>query len=118
MSFANLLSKMKNAVQSKEEQEIFKKRKQEFDSSSSNNDSKRAIITTAVSSNIDSSSSSNSNNSKERNNNHKTVIFHANEGFHGNVTHYYHFLFGAFLPLLEYHFKNRQIAYIIGSDIG
>lgn len=48
----------------------------------------------------------------------RTVIFVANEGFHGIVTHYYHFLFGAFLPFLEYHIEHNCDFYHIGVDVG
>ena len=54
------------------------------------------------------------------------VIFQGNEGYSTSVTHYYHFLFGAFIPLLELHTalisnkreKEELISYIICTDVG
>ena len=49
------------------------------------------------------------------------VVFQGNEGYSTSVTHYYHFLFGAFIPLLEFHtsFGSKEIhSYAIRTDIG
>ena len=54
------------------------------------------------------------------------VIFQGNEGYSTSVTHYYHFLFGALIPLLEMHTslisnkreKEELISYIICTDVG
>lgn len=49
----------------------------------------------------------------------KSIIFQGHEGFSNSVTHYYHFLFGAFIPLLEYHIANKKaVGYKIVTDIG
>ena len=48
-----------------------------------------------------------------------SVIFQGHEGFSNSVTHYYHFLFGAMIPLIEYHVRNKGIAgYKIKTDVG
>ena len=48
------------------------------------------------------------------------VIFEGNEGYANSVTHYYHFLFAAFYPLLEFHLsaQNRYNGYRILTDVG
>lgn len=38
--------------------------------------------------------------------------------FEGSVTHYYHFLFGALFPLIEYHIRFKKNNFIILTDIG
>ena len=54
------------------------------------------------------------------------VVFQGNEGYSTSVTHYYHFLFGALIPLLELHTslinsrreKEESILYVICTDVG
>ena len=43
------------------------------------------------------------------------IYFICNEG---SVTHYYHFLFAALIPMIEYHLKSQTIGYRIKTDIG
>ena len=48
-----------------------------------------------------------------------SVIFEGNDGFGANsITHYYHFFFGAMIPLLEYHLENKCAGYSIATDVG
>ena len=46
------------------------------------------------------------------------IIFQGHEGFADSVTHYYHFFFGALIPLIEFHLKNKCLGYRICTDIG
>ena len=54
------------------------------------------------------------------------VVFQGNEGYSTSVTHYYHFLFGALIPLLELHTslmtskreKEELLSYVICTDVG
>lgn len=46
------------------------------------------------------------------------VVFQGNDGYSNSVTHYYHFLFAALFPLLEYHIQYRPSGYRIRTDIG
>ena len=43
------------------------------------------------------------------------IYFLCNEG---SVTHYYHFLFGALMPLIEYHITTKRSTFSIMTDIG
>jgi len=43
------------------------------------------------------------------------IYFLCNEG---SVTHFYHFMFGALVPLIEYHLKTKHSAFRIKTDIG
>ena len=44
-----------------------------------------------------------------------SIYFLCNEG---SVTHYYHFLFGALMPLIEYHLATKRSTFSIMTDIG
>eukprot|EP01035_Chromulina_nebulosa_P002216 gene2216-2991_t len=44
-----------------------------------------------------------------------SIYFLCNEG---SVTHYYHFLFGALMPLIEYHLSTKCSVFSIMTDIG
>ena len=44
-----------------------------------------------------------------------SIYFMCNEG---SVTHYYHFFFGALVPLIEYFLSNKRCAFRIKTDIG
>jgi hypothetical protein len=48
------------------------------------------------------------------------MVFQGNEGYASSVTHYYHFLFAALFPLLEYHLSKARDGdcYIICTDVG
>ena len=54
-----------------------------------------------------------------KSNNITGIYFSCNEG---SVTHYYHFLFGALVPLIEYHLESNKpsspLAYCIKTDVG
>lgn len=66
-----------------------------------------------------SKNSSSLNSNSNRNNNSKIlpIIFHCREG---SVTHYFHFFYGAMIPLIEYSLNplNSDKVYHIVSDIG
>jgi hypothetical protein len=47
--------------------------------------------------------------------NNEQILFSC---FEGSVTHYYHFLFGALFPLIEYHLRSKKNNFIILTDIG
>lgn len=47
--------------------------------------------------------------------NTSSIIFHCREG---SVTHYYHFFFGALVPLIEYHLANSSKVFRILTDVG
>jgi hypothetical protein len=44
-----------------------------------------------------------------------SVVFHCQEG---SVTHYFHFFFGALVPIIEYHLKYPHHIFRIVSDLG
>jgi hypothetical protein len=44
-----------------------------------------------------------------------TVVFSCNEG---SVTHFYHFFFGAMIPLIDHHLNNPGSVYRISTDVG
>ena len=101
MDFSNLLNKYKKADRNFEL--ILKKRK------SSDNCTFESPLNARA---IDASSLSNIAVDKKI----SSVYFISNEG---SVTHYYHFLFGALVPLLEYHLSaNLTKSYNICTDIG
>lgn len=43
------------------------------------------------------------------------IIFNSNEG---SVSHYFHFFYGALIPLIEYHLTNNHQPFIITTNIG
>ena len=48
-----------------------------------------------------------------------SIVCQGYEGFANSVTHYYHFLFGVVIPLLEFHLANKGIVgYNIKTDVG
>ena len=47
--------------------------------------------------------------------NTSSILFHCREG---SVTHYYHFFFGALVPLIEYHLANPSKVLRILTDVG
>lgn len=48
-----------------------------------------------------------------------SIIFEGNDGFGSNsITHYYHFFFGAMIPLIEFHLARRSSGYKIATDVG
>lgn len=49
------------------------------------------------------------------NSNTSSILFHCREG---SVTHYYHFFFGALVPLIEYHLANPLKVLRILTDVG
>jgi hypothetical protein len=61
------------------------------------------------------SSSDSTSNNNNNNNNIASVLFHCREG---SVTHYYHFFFGALIPLIEYHLANPSKVLRILTDVG
>ena len=54
-------------------------------------------------------------NTNNDNDNIASVLFHCREG---SVTHYYHFFFGALVPLIEYHLDNPTKVLRILTDVG
>jgi hypothetical protein len=44
-----------------------------------------------------------------------SVVFHCQEG---SVTHYFHFFYGALVPIIEYHLKHPHCIFRIVSDLG
>lgn len=46
------------------------------------------------------------------------VVFVVFRCWEGSVTHYYHFFFGALIPLIEYYLENLNKKFVIRSDIG
>ena len=43
------------------------------------------------------------------------IVFNCLEG---SVSHYYHFLYGALIPLIEYHLSNPEKKLLITTDVG